>query len=97
MIRGKKINLRVVQEKDLDTLFDLWSDIENRGDFFPISLSSESQFKQRFQETGFWDEEFGQLLIVDQDDSRILLNTAHYSPPESGIQTEERSLTLLKL
>jgi ribosomal-protein-alanine N-acetyltransferase len=71
MIKGEKINLRVVQEKDVDTLFDLWSDIENRGDFFPIFLSSESQFKKRFQETGFWDEEFGRLLIVDKDD-RIL-------------------------
>lgn len=31
MIRGEKINLRVTQEKDLDTLFHFLSDIENRG------------------------------------------------------------------
>lgn len=72
MIKGEKINLRVVREKDLSVLFDRWSDIENRGEFFPIFLSSEPKFFNEFKETGFWTEEFGRLLIVDKEDDAIL-------------------------
>jgi ribosomal-protein-alanine N-acetyltransferase len=72
MIKGEKINLRVVQERDLDTFFQLWADIENRGDFFPIFLNSESEFKKKFQENGFWTDDFGRLLITDKEDAQIL-------------------------
>lgn len=71
MIKGERINLRVVREKDLDLLFELWSDIENRGDFFPIDLSSEVEFKNKFSRDGFWTKDYGRLLIVSRDD-RIL-------------------------
>jgi len=36
MIRGENITLRVVQEKDLETLFRDSSDLDNRGQFFPL-------------------------------------------------------------
>jgi len=68
MIKGGKINLRVVRESDLETLFDFVSDIENRGHFFPIYLTSEAKFRQEFEETGFWERDKGQLLIVDEED-----------------------------
>jgi ribosomal-protein-alanine N-acetyltransferase len=71
MIKGKQINLRVVRERDLDTLFELLSDVENRGEYFPIDLPSEPDFKRAFHEDGFWSEERGRLLVVDKDD-RIL-------------------------
>jgi ribosomal-protein-alanine N-acetyltransferase len=72
MIKGSKINLRVVREKDIDTLFELESDIDNRGDYFPISFPSEPEFKKEFHQTGFWTEDFGQLLIVGKEDDRVL-------------------------
>ena len=72
MIRGEQINLRVVKEKDLPILFDYWSDIENRGEFFPIFLSSESKFYSEFKQTGFWTDEYSRLLIVDKEDDTIL-------------------------
>ena len=71
MIKGQKINLRVVQEKDLSVLFDRWSDIENRGEYFPIFLSSEPKFYSEFKETGFWTDESGRLLIVNKKDNTI--------------------------
>ena len=71
MIKGEKINLRVVREKDLPILFDRWSDIENRGEYFPIFLSSEPKFYDEFKETGFWTDQFGRLLIVDKEDDAI--------------------------
>jgi hypothetical protein len=36
MIRGEHITLRVVQEQDLETLFRYSSDLDNRGEFFPL-------------------------------------------------------------
>ena len=36
MIRGENIMLRVVQEHDLETLFRYYSDLDNRGEFFPL-------------------------------------------------------------
>jgi [ribosomal protein S5]-alanine N-acetyltransferase len=58
----------VVQEKDLDTLFQYYSDIENRGEFFPIWLPSEAVFKNDFKQHGFWSGNQRRLVIVDKDD-----------------------------
>jgi RimJ/RimL family protein N-acetyltransferase len=69
MIKGTHINLRVVQEKDLPVLFQFLSDIENRGDFYPVELTSEPKFRQNFSQTGFWTEDSGRLLIVDKGDT----------------------------
>lgn len=79
MIKGEKINLRVVREKDLETFFAYLSDIENRGDFFPIFLVSESEFKKKFQENGFWSEDFGRLVITDKKD-RMLGSIWYFKP-----------------
>jgi RimJ/RimL family protein N-acetyltransferase len=53
MIRGETITLRVVQERDLETLFRYYSDIDNRGEFFPLWLPSEAVFKHDFHQHGF--------------------------------------------
>jgi [ribosomal protein S5]-alanine N-acetyltransferase len=79
MIRGENITLRVVQEKDLETLFRYSSDIENRGEFFPMWLPSEAVFKHDFQRHGFWRENRGRLVIVDQADT-ILGSIWFYQP-----------------
>jgi [ribosomal protein S5]-alanine N-acetyltransferase len=69
MIRGEHITLRVVQEKDLETLFGYYSDIDNRGEFFPLWLPSEAVFKHDFHQHGFWRDHRGRLVIVDQADT----------------------------
>ena len=81
MIHGSKITLRTVREADLDTLFSLLSDLENRGPYFHHDLPSEADFKKRFHETGFWTEERGRLLICDQAD-RILGLISYYNEPK---------------
>jgi ribosomal-protein-alanine N-acetyltransferase len=69
MIRGENITLRVVQEKDLDILFQYYSDIDNRGEFFPMSFPSEAVFKHDFHQHGFWRDNRGRLVIVDKADA----------------------------
>jgi [ribosomal protein S5]-alanine N-acetyltransferase len=66
MIRGEHLTLRVVQEQDLETLFRYYSDLDNRGEFFPLGLPSEAVFKHEFHRHGFWRENRGRLVIVDQ-------------------------------
>lgn len=63
MIRGQNITLRTVRESDFDTLFERWSDIANRGDYYPIKLPSQIDFRKRFQEHGLWEDSSGTLLI----------------------------------
>jgi [ribosomal protein S5]-alanine N-acetyltransferase len=71
MFKGNKISLRPVRERDLETLFDLEWDITNRGEFYPLDLPSEAEFKRRFQQDGFWTEEFGLLLIVNKTEQIV--------------------------
>ena len=46
MIKGEKINLRVIKEKDLDKLEELYNDIENRGDYYYMGIEPESMMKK---------------------------------------------------
>ncbi|MBX3069112.1 MAG: GNAT family N-acetyltransferase [Thermomicrobiales bacterium] len=68
MLRGETIRLRQVRERDLDALYDIDTDIANRGAYYPTGTMSEPEFKRAFQETGFWSKDEGMLLIVDGQD-----------------------------
>ena len=67
MIKSERITLRTVRQSDLDELFELISDIKDRGDYYPVTLPSEPVFKKDFNETGFWGEDFGRMLITDKE------------------------------
>jgi len=66
MLRGEHITLRTVRQSDLDTFYARHVDIDNRGDYFPLNIRSESEFRKSFQETGLWTEDRGTLLIVNE-------------------------------
>jgi RimJ/RimL family protein N-acetyltransferase len=68
MIKGKNVTLRPVRESDLDFLREKDLDLDNRGEFWPRTVSSEVEYRRAFQETGFWGESFGRLLITDRAD-----------------------------
>lgn len=69
IVRGRTVLLRTVREGDLDTLYAFFTDIENRGLYFPIFIPSETQFKREFAENGFWQNDEGDALICDLDGS----------------------------
>lgn len=85
MIRGGGIVLRTVREEDLDFLYDAINDVEIRGPWVQIRMTSQPGYRKRFQETGFFSQDEGQLVIVDAEDtSRIYgsigwFRTAFYS------------------
>jgi len=65
MIKGEMITLRTVREDDLEILYEYHQDISNRGRYYPIGIMAEPVFQEKFQETGFWEEEKGMMLIAD--------------------------------
>jgi RimJ/RimL family protein N-acetyltransferase len=68
MLKGKTVILRPIRESDLDKLYAYYIDIDNRGDFFPRGIRSQTAFKKQFHEDGFWTREEGMLLITDDAD-----------------------------
>jgi len=71
MLKGKSISLRPVHEADLDHLYRLHIDIDNRGDFFPRGFLAQPTFQKQFQETGFWGKDEGMLVIVSPSDELL--------------------------
>jgi ribosomal-protein-alanine N-acetyltransferase len=68
MLKGKSVTLRPVRETDLDALYTFHLDIDNRGDYFPRGVLSQTNFHKQFQETGFWSKEEGMLVMVSPTD-----------------------------
>lgn len=69
MLIGEVISLRPVSESDLDFLYRVHVDIQNRGSYFPLGITSETMFKRQFHESGLWSDSEGMLLIVDDSDA----------------------------
>jgi RimJ/RimL family protein N-acetyltransferase len=67
MLEGRRVRLRPVRQADLDQLYDAHVAIGNRGEFFPLGVSSEPAFRREFAENGFWQKTEGMLLLVTPD------------------------------
>ena len=82
MIQGRHIRLRTVRHADLDSLYELSSDHSDPGEFMPVGLQSEVAFKQAFNDTGFWQDHCGKLIIEDLKGDIVgeagLFRSTHY-------------------
>jgi RimJ/RimL family protein N-acetyltransferase len=67
MLIGKRVRLRPVRQADLDALYDAHIAVSNRGAFYPLGIMSESTYRKRFAETGFWEKTEGTLIIASAD------------------------------
>jgi len=65
---GDRIQLRLVREGDLGSLYELMTDLEARGSYFPLGVVSEPALRAAFAKNGFWDKDEGMLLIVAGDE-----------------------------
>lgn len=68
MLKGTRIQLRPIRRDDLEELYIRHTDLANRGDYYPTGVQSESAFYRQFEESGFWGQDSGMLLIVAPDD-----------------------------
>lgn len=71
MIKGRLVNLRLIMQKDLDEIYAAISDISERGKYWPLNLQSEQGYKKRYADTGFWNNDFGTMVITDKNDKLV--------------------------
>lgn len=64
MLHGDALELRLVRETDLAELFDLMSDLDARGPYFPLGVMSEPALRAHFEKTGFWEADEGMLVMA---------------------------------
>lgn len=69
MLVGRHVRLRPVREADLGVLYDRHTDIDDRGPFFPIGVMSMPRFWRQYQDSGFWTDDEGMLVMVDDSDA----------------------------
>lgn len=67
MLDGETVRLRLVREEDLPALHAFEEDISNRGDHFPIGVTSLTRLRERFAEDGLWSPTEGTLIIEGMD------------------------------
>jgi ribosomal-protein-alanine N-acetyltransferase len=64
----------------VEPFVELFGDVENRGPYFPQTLDSEATFLDRYNKNGFWSNERGMMLIVDNKTKRLLGHIAFFQP-----------------
>ena len=71
MLEGKNINLRMIEDKDIPLWLQLMNDLEHRGDYLGVQLHHESKIRKFASESGFWENDFGRLMITDKTDRAL--------------------------
>ncbi len=72
MLNGKAITLSPIVEADLPVLYEHTLNLENRGEFWPTSISSMTQLQKELAEHGFWKDEFGSLKMTDTASGKLV-------------------------
>jgi RimJ/RimL family protein N-acetyltransferase len=67
VLEGTQITLRQVRDDDLPVMYEAHQDIANRGDFYPTGVKSLPAYRKAYEETGFWEENEGTLVITGKD------------------------------
>ena len=91
MLVGDLIELRLVREQDLDSLYELMTDLEARGPYFPLGVMSEPALRAAYAKNGFWDKDEGMLLVVRGDE---IVGEIEYFPISHYMQGYELSYQL---
>ena len=92
MLRGNVIELRLVREDELGALFELMSNLDTRGAYFPTGVMSEPALRAQYAKNGFWDRDEGMLLIANHDGD--LVGEIEYFPITHYLQGYEISYQL---
>jgi ribosomal-protein-alanine N-acetyltransferase len=79
MLHGERITLRPVRADDLDAMYAAHAEIRNRGAYFPLGVMSETTFKGRFAEHGYWQREEG-MLVIESPQAEIAGHIEFFRP-----------------
>lgn len=92
VLTGESIRLRLVREDDLVALARYDEDVANRGEFFPLGVTSLPTLQRRWAESGLWAKGEGMLVIVDEVD--VLLGHIEFYPTVGYLDELELSYIL---
>jgi len=68
MIKGKLINLRLMEMRDIDAYVKAYNNLEQRGEFYPMNFLSVEKYKRDLAEQNCWKQDYGYMMITDNDD-----------------------------
>lgn len=71
MLQGSRIRLRPMAEADLEERYRRHIDLSARGEFYPLTVRSETTFRANFAKDGFWGPEEGILMVTDEAGSLV--------------------------
>lgn len=71
MLEGKVINLRLIHERELEEMLELMNDLKQRGDFLGVELYHDTKIQKHYANEGFWESDFGRMLITDKSDRML--------------------------
>jgi RimJ/RimL family protein N-acetyltransferase len=71
MLQGQNVYLRTITDKDIKEFLELNDDLSLRGDYFPIDILTEKNFHKWYNETGLWNDDFGRMLIFNNNHTMI--------------------------
>ena len=91
MLVGDLIELRLVREQDLGSLYELMTDLDARGAYFPLGVTSEPALRAAYAKNGFWDKDEGMLLMVSGEE---IVGEIEYFPISHYMQGYELSYQL---
>lgn len=72
MIKGKNIILRKPVEEDIETVYKLMSDYENKGEFIPPRFPSLTLMKKNFKEKGTWYKSDSDGFLITDKRGKII-------------------------
>ncbi|MAV31321.1 MAG: hypothetical protein CL866_02070 [Cycloclasticus sp.] len=81
MIISNNLKIRAIKEKDLDIVFSFLSDFESKGQFLPIEIQSEVNFRNEYETNGFITEKASRYVLVSKDEEVIGLTWVFTSVP----------------
>jgi RimJ/RimL family protein N-acetyltransferase len=94
MLHGDVVSLRLAREGDLSELYELLTDLDARGSYFPLGVTSETALRAAFDKNGFWDDDEGMLLMTAAADE--IVGEIEFFPITHYLQGYEISYQLFK-
>lgn len=67
MISGKNIVLRTVRPDEVKNLYDVIYNINDKGQYWHLTIQPANEFIDEYNRTGFWGPEEGRMLIETRD------------------------------
>ena len=82
MIEGGGIRIRTIKRSELDLVHALGMDYSDAGEYMPVALVSQADFRSEFEKNGFWRDTCGKLVIENSEDELVgeigCFKVAHY-------------------